>query len=121
MTYGWVRRSCHNEEDKTNIINRQLGGWKPIPADRHPEMSGVSWFGEAPTNYVERGGLVWCEIESDKLKPRLAQQRKQAMDAIPMKHLGVANANKTMPVFNNSEVGIERVTSERLGGDEFKE
>ena len=119
MTYGWIRRAVNNEEDAYTIRTRQQSGWKPIPADRHPQMSVQGWGlpSETQKNYVEIAGLIWCEIPTRLLERHKAAQKMMAFEATKMPHiedLGDQAVSKELPMFDESQTAFERVTTERV-------
>ncbi len=62
MVYEWRRKTMFGAEDVENLINLDMNGWTPVPADRHPELSGrrVTVGGE-----IVRGGLILLERPSE--------------------------------------------------------
>lgn len=127
--YAWVRRAVLNQEDALNIRTRQMQGWKPVPADRHPELTTEGWGlpGETVKAYIEVAGLILCECPKREATKRKLLQREEALDAIDLKHLAEGDKQaRDLPVFNESEDYLETISSprkERRGSDsaEFKE
>lgn len=56
FTYQWIRESTYGEPDRPNLLARGRQGWRPVPAERHPEypvaIDGLRLY-EAPTQFVE--------------------------------------------------------------------
>lgn len=71
MHYKWLRVSLAGMEDPENQTIAELNGWSPVPADRHPELAGLSAKkGQA----IVRGGQMLVELpieyakESDEIQ-----------------------------------------------------
>jgi hypothetical protein len=58
MTYEWKRKTVFGQEDTENLVNLEANGWEPVPAERHPELSGRR--AQVGTQIV-RGGLILME------------------------------------------------------------
>jgi hypothetical protein len=122
FTYGWIRRAVLNQEDAFNIRERQMGGWKPVPSSRHPEMMPEGWglvLGEQK-GYIENAGLLMCECPTHLLKKRKDLERQLTASRLRMPHIEMDSKTRA-PTFDDSKVGFERVVTEKVGGEEFKE
>jgi hypothetical protein len=58
MAYKWLRVSLGGQEDKENQIVAEMNCWTPVPASRHPELSGR---GGKDGESIVRGGLMLVE------------------------------------------------------------
>jgi hypothetical protein len=58
QTYEWKRKSIFGQDDQENLINLEHNGWTPVPADRHPELTGRRAVAGAE---ICRGGLILME------------------------------------------------------------
>jgi hypothetical protein len=58
MDYGWKRFSLHGQEDTENMINCEMNEWVPVPAERHPELSGRR---AVAGTEIRRGGQILME------------------------------------------------------------
>lgn len=123
MTYGWIRRAVLNQEDAYNIRERQMGGWKPIPSSRHPDMMPEGWglvLGEQK-GYIENAGLIACECPTHLLKKRQKLVDQLNESRLKGKQFELDPRTKT-PTWDKSETGFERVVTEKVDTDaEFKE
>jgi len=115
MKYGWIRRAVYDFQDQLNVRSRQQSGWKPVPADRHPELSVEGWGlpNEVQRSYIEVAGLVLCEIPLRVFKRHQDYQAMLAMQAIQLPHIqDLGNpAAKDLPMWGESTEAIERVRS----------
>lgn len=125
MKYGWIAIAVNNQGHTLNIITRQQSGWKPVPADRHPELTLESWG--LPTDNksgrIEVSGLLLCEIPIVTFEAHKELQEMMAFDALKMPHiqdLGDSRVAKELPMFDESETNFERVTTEKAR-EMFKE
>ncbi len=41
MHYEWKRKTFLGREDVEHLVNLDANGWSPVPAERHPELSGT--------------------------------------------------------------------------------
>jgi hypothetical protein len=78
MTYRWIRLKVGGMEDQQNQIISEINGWKAVPSERHPELSGLrAEKGRA----IVRGDQMLCELptqyyeESRKLDEFKAQNQ----------------------------------------------
>lgn len=58
MHYEWKRKTFLGREDVEHLVNLDANGWAPVPADRHPELSGTRLQSGSE---VVRGGMVLME------------------------------------------------------------
>lgn len=58
MSYVWRRMSLAGQEDSENMIMADMNGWTPVPANRHPELSGRH---ATEKEAIVRGGLMLME------------------------------------------------------------
>lgn len=72
MAYKWLRVTLGGMEDPENQTIAELNGWTPVPADRHPELAGMS---AKKDQAIIRGGqmLVELPIEYAKESDEIAQ------------------------------------------------
>ena len=114
--YAWVREYIQGEPDDNNVQERLMGGWKPVPADRHPELVPPTLPGrEQDTgNVIRRGGLILLELSRKEFADRRAEIQAENYDAIQ----GIAwtrgelqDNDQRMPMvdYGSSEPTIERV------------
>jgi hypothetical protein len=65
MVYSWKREYIHKfggDEDKGRIPECMRKGWRPVPAERHPELVSLDTSGNShKKGYIERGGLILFE------------------------------------------------------------
>lgn len=120
MVYRWIRESLLNEPDPSNMTDRLISGWKPVPADRHPEyvpppLPGVSDV----SSVIRRGGQILCE----KPFKDWSAERRQLQEENRAIMQDVAWTGQNDPALPRQDFGstveIERVTAER--GASFKE
>lgn len=55
MSYEWKRQSIFGQPDNEHWIGLRENHWKPVPAERHPELA------VAGESVIKRGGTVLCE------------------------------------------------------------
>jgi hypothetical protein len=58
MTYEYKRFSMFGQEDKEHLVDLEQNGWTPVPAERHPELSGRRAVAGSD---IVRGGLMLME------------------------------------------------------------
>jgi hypothetical protein len=58
MDYAWKRANLMGMEDTENLVNSEANGWNPVPAERHPEITGSRHYKNAE---IKIGGLVLYE------------------------------------------------------------
>lgn len=116
VVYGWVREYIQGEPDDNNVQERLIGGWKPVPADRHPELVPPPLPGREAdtTNVVRRGGLILCEISISEYKARradIAAENQDAIKGIAWTRGELQDDDRRMPMvdYGSSDVQIERV------------
>lgn len=117
MVYGWIRRAVNNEQDQLNVTSRQQSGWMPVPPERHPELTGVNWG--LPTDnkrsYIERAGLVLCEIPLHIYEAHKDLDRLRRFEALKMPHIEQMTnkeVEQILPMFDaGSKTNFEAVDS----------
>lgn len=120
MEYAWVRMSTLNEPDPANVAKRWRAGWRPVPADRHPEyhLPDIPGMPRREDNtIVNEGGLMLCEKEAYLVEEEREAMRQENMDAIEgIRWTGQDVFDRNMPRFDDSsEVGVERVVAQPKG------
>lgn len=82
LEYRWVRESCMQEPDDSNVSDATQEGWEPVPASRHPELGSENFLGRNPhmKGFIFRKGLVLCERPKD-----LGLVERKKMEAHNMK------------------------------------
>lgn len=58
MVYQYNRISVLGQEDTANQTMMEMNGWKPVPAERHPELAGRA----TASGEIVRGGLRLEEL-----------------------------------------------------------
>lgn len=77
MHYEWKRKSVFGQEDTENLVNLEQNGWAPVPADRHPELSGRR---AVAGSEICRGGLMLME------RPIEITEEARELDNFAAKH-----------------------------------
>jgi len=78
--YEWKRCKIAGMEDEDNMIMAEQNGWVPVPASRHPELSGNRRAQENPNSSIVRRGLMLMEI------PEHYYQQSQEQDRFAAEH-----------------------------------
>ncbi len=78
--YEWKRGRVRGMVDAENISRLQQEQWSPVPIDRHPELSGAKWPGEATPQWVERQGLILCERPESVCRAVEEANRRRTVD-----------------------------------------
>lgn len=103
--FRWVRTHLLGASDPTNVSARRREGWEPVRAEDHPEVvleMGLS--GQAPTGFVEIGGLLLCKAPEEFMQQRTdyyAKHTKDQMDAVNNNYL--RENDPRMPVFSDGK------------------
>ncbi len=58
MHYEWKRQTFMGAVDTEHLVNLEANGWTPVPADRHPELTGTRLQSGSE---IVRGGLMLME------------------------------------------------------------
>lgn len=99
ITYRWVRTSTLGNADNTNVSSRFREGWTPVRADDHKDLQIVSDIDSRFKDNLEVGGLLLCQIATEKVEARMDAQRRMAesqMNAVDNNYL--KNSDPRMPV-----------------------
>jgi hypothetical protein len=79
--YEWKKKSVMGFEDRSYAITLATNGWRPVPAERHPEFMPVGGTHLA----IEREGLILMEIPTQVMKVRQNNAYQRARDQINIK------------------------------------
>lgn len=99
ITYRWIRTSTLGNADNTNVSSRFREGWTPVRADDHKNLQIVSDIDSRFKDNLEVGGLLLCQIATEKVEARMDAQRRMAesqMNAVDNNYL--KNSDPRMPV-----------------------
>lgn len=114
MTYRWIRESMLGQPDPQNVTKRQINGWMPVPADRHPELVPPplpGYEGTAPL-IIRVGGQILFEKPTRDIEADRAELRKENAEIMgSIAWTGQADPNMPRQDYGSS-VGIERVTAD---------
>lgn len=112
-TYRWFRESVLGQPDPQNITNRQMNGWVPVPADRHPDLVPPPLPGDEDKpqpKIIRRGGQILFQKPTEDFIEDREWAAQETMEAIEGIADFTTHANELMPRFNRSSpVQIERV------------
>lgn len=85
MTYEWKRKTLFGQDDTENMINLEHNGWTPVPAERHPELSGRR---AATGSEIVRGGLILME------RPDEITEEARELDTFAARHQVAAQVQR---------------------------
>jgi len=77
MHYEWKRKTFMGSEDIEHLVNLDANGWTPVPAERHPELSGTRLQAGAE---IVRGGQMLME------RPKEITDEARELDGFAAKH-----------------------------------
>lgn len=79
--YNWKKKSVMGFEDRAYAIQMATSGWRPVPAQRHPEFmpSGGNYLA------IEREGMILMEIPLQVKEHRDAMAFNRAREQIRLK------------------------------------
>ncbi len=77
MAYEWKRQSFMGAQDIEHLVNLDANGWLPVPAERHPELSGTRL---QKGSEIVRGGLMLME------RPVEISEEARELDGFAAKH-----------------------------------
>jgi hypothetical protein len=75
--YSWIRFSTLGQPDDENVSDMMQQGYRPVPADRHPELVAPPMPGREADTLVRRGGQILMEIPEDWALQREEYRRQQ--------------------------------------------
>lgn len=58
MSYQWIAKTVYGKDNSEELIAMQQNGWTPVPAGRHPELTGK---GADEQGEILRGGQILHE------------------------------------------------------------
>lgn len=85
MTYEFKRFSMFGQEDKEHLVDLEQNGWTPVPAERHPELSGRRAVAGAD---IVRGGLMLME------RPTEITDEARELDTFAARHQVAAQVQR---------------------------
>lgn len=84
ITYEWKRVSIWNRPDEEHQINMRNNGWTPVPANRHPELSGMTANRDG---VIVRGGQMLMERAKELTdQSRLADKNRAQEQVLTQLH-----------------------------------
>lgn len=105
--YMWIRHAILGEPDNANWANYMRKGWKPVPADRHPEKVGVDTFKRLSEmkDFLHVGDVVCCE--------RTLEECKREEEHYDRKNAKIIDSISQQLVMNGGSSIPSRVINER--------
>ncbi len=86
VRYRWLAETVMGQPADQNMTRRMIEGWKPVPADRHPELLPPALPGrenqERP--YLRRGGLILAERPVTEINADRERIRRENAAALKM-------------------------------------
>ncbi|HWG71255.1 MAG TPA: hypothetical protein VN692_17695 [Steroidobacteraceae bacterium] len=106
--YKWLRSTIGGQEDPENLVMAEMNGWTPVPAERHPELAGLS---AKKGSAIVRGGLMLVEQPAEYAKEAREMDQFQARHTVEsqIQRLG-------LQARRNGAKGISR-TNDVIGGE----
>ncbi len=84
MTYAWFIESVLDQPDARYLKNAFRMGWKPVPADRHPELMPEVMYGglykDADRSVIRTGGQILMETPTEHYNKIQEGHNKVAQD-----------------------------------------
>lgn len=77
--YQWRRVSSYGKEDPQYQVKIAQTGWRPVPAERHPEMMPSSG---GPYYTIDRDGMRLMEIPAEVHKLLAARDQRRAIEQV---------------------------------------
>lgn len=80
MSYQWIATTVIGKDNREELVAMQQNGWTPVPAGRHPELTGAKPDDETP---IERGGQMLHERPAeitDMVRDDEAEAAAEQMD-----------------------------------------
>jgi hypothetical protein len=72
----WIRQSCYNKEDRSNLSSYSENGWSPVPGDR-PGFKEL--FGAASGEAIIRDGLMLVERPAELTRQAKEEEHMEAL------------------------------------------
>lgn len=82
MSYKFVRERVTGLHDKDNVSLALREGWRPVPAERHPEVAAIPLPGEEPDKYVRSGGQLLMERPKEMTEAEEEARREDHDDVL---------------------------------------
>ena len=77
--YVWRTFSVGGQEATEHQIMAEMNGWTPVPAQRHPELSGSR---AKENDVIIRGGLMLMEIDKEYAMESRAEEKFNARNTL---------------------------------------
>lgn len=98
--YMWRRTSTYGKEDPQYQVRLAQTGWRPVPADRHPEMMPSTG---GPYHTIDRDGMRLMEIPQQIYDLLAQKEQRKAIEQVRVK---TAQINQAKPgTFERSNRG----------------
>jgi hypothetical protein len=105
--FHWVRVSTQGQVDATNVSSKIRGGWEPVKASDHPEITMVSVENERFKDNVVIGGLMLCKAPVEMVEERndyYNQQARSQMESVD--NYLMRENDPRMPLFNERKTKV---------------
>lgn len=105
MSYQWIATTVLGKDNREALIAMQQNGWTPVPAGRHPELTGAKPDDQSP---IERGGQMLHERPqeiTDEVHEMEAQDAQEQMET-QLERV----AAKSRSAQGNSAKGVTRIS-----------
>lgn len=118
-SYRWIAETILGQPQDDRIASMMEDGWKPVPADRHPEWKPLQLPGRDPdtSGVIRRGGQVLVERPASEMRDIIREKRETVLQDLLAIQKGVGQGEMDDPLFprfvDHNETSI--VTTQRRG------
>ena len=106
IVFRWIATHVLGQAEVTNVSRKMREGWEPVKAEDHPELM---MLGNEKTGNVEIGGLMLCQMSSEKARARdeyYAQQAQNQVDSVDNNFM--RQNDSRMPLFSDRKSSSTR-------------
>ena len=100
--YRWIRVSSRGNVDAMNVSSKLRGGWEPVKASDHPEITLVTIENDRFKDNVVIGGLMLCKAPKELVDDRESYYREQTQSQMSsVDNNLMRESDPRMPIFND--------------------
>jgi len=103
----WIRKSTQGQGDSPKCSSKLRGGWEPVKASDHPEITLVTIENEKFKDNIVIGGLLLCKAPAELVNERTAYYKSQTDNQMRSVDNNLMRENDPrMPLFNERKTKV---------------
>lgn len=85
MVYQWLAEEVLGAPNTSQLNINHRKGWRPVPAERHPQYASTDFYGRQEDPFIRIGGMILAErpVEAcERVEEQLLDRRRSQIESL---------------------------------------